>query len=63
MDQRQNGGISISYCPHARALTDINDRGKVGRPSNGRGRSPRLYEGNRLPEVINVGYCPSCVGQ
>ena len=21
--------ISISYCPHARALTDINDRGKV----------------------------------
>ena len=47
--------ISISYCPHARALTDINDRGKVGRPSNGRGRSPRLYEGNDFPEVINVG--------
>ena len=40
--------ISISYCPHARALTNINDRGKVGRPSNGRGRSPRLYKGNRL---------------
>ena len=29
-----------------KGLTDINDRGKVGRPSNGRGRSPRLYEGN-----------------
>ena len=23
------GLICISYCPHARALTDINDRGKV----------------------------------
>ena len=40
--------LSISYCPHTRAITDINDRGKVGCPSYGRGRSPRLYEGNRL---------------
>ena len=24
--------LSISYCPHARALTDINDRGKVELP-------------------------------
>ena len=41
-------GLRISYCPHTRVITDINDRGKVGCPSYGRGRSPRLYEGNRL---------------
>ena len=47
-DHTAQNSLSISYCPHARELTDINDRGKVGCPSNGRGRSPRLYEGNRL---------------
>ena len=36
---------SISYCPHARALTDINDRGKVELPEQRSRAQPETVRG------------------
>ena len=37
--------LSISYCPHARALTDINDRGKVELPEQRSRAQPETVRG------------------
>ena len=37
--------ISVSYCPHARALTYINDRGKVELPEQRSRAQPETVRG------------------
>ena len=37
--------LCISYCPHARALTDINDRGKVELPEQRSRAQPETVRG------------------
>ena len=56
--------LSISYCTHAKAITDIINRGKVGLPEQRSRAQPEIVRGySDFPKVYNVGYCPSCVVQ
>ena len=42
---KTTGVLSISYCPHVRALTDINDRGKVELPEQRSRAQPETVQG------------------
>ena len=47
--------FSISYCPHARALTDINDRGKVELPEQRSRAQPETVRGQpAFPRSVNA---------
>ena len=52
--------LSTSYCPHARALTDINDCGKVGLPEQRSRAQPETVRGqpaflrSLMPELCSV---------